>query len=513
MNVQRFRWNGIVMLTIFLAVLVFGGTPAFANGSETIVQAGTGLGGAFDTQLTQLTSGILGAMHVILIVMTAIAGMMIVFGIEDGKKFIWQAMLGIGLAANFGAFLLGVGTWDIANQGAPLAQVEYFQPEIVSTDQEGGASSVQILGDFLQHYETHIIDPGAENILSYCLRLLVILTVVQATWELSTKIISGDKLQYLLHMTLKMGFYMFLMMNWITFMGALGEGFQLLGSKAGGSSAAVELGDVVNKIVQFAFDMVLAFYEDIDFDSLGVLLIAIIGIVILTYCLFMTALELFITKIEFLTMALITIPLLSFGVTTKFSFLTEKAIGAMFNLAIKLSCVAFIASMAVPFVESFVTKLKQTEGAGEDIGLILQAILACGIIFLLTKKVPALVSGLLNGAPQLGSSGMVDMAKSAGNRAVGAVSAATGTYGAVQAARTAAAAAGSGGVKGTLMQLGKQGIMRSGPVQGYRDALHKFNRTQKYTGTKTLKEIASYATKEGKIEATQKNSDKSGDKK
>ena len=235
MNVQRFRWNGIVMLTIFLAVLVFGGTPAFANGSETIVQAGTGLGGAFDTQLTQLTSGILGAMHVILIVMTAIAGMMIVFGIEDGKKFIWQAMLGIGLAANFGAFLLGVGTWNLANQGASTAQVEYFQPEIVSTDQEGGASSVQILGDFLQHYETHIIDPGAENILSYCLRLLVILTVVQATWELSTKIISGDKLQYLLHMTLKMGFYMFLMMNWITFMGALGEGFQLLGSKAGGS--------------------------------------------------------------------------------------------------------------------------------------------------------------------------------------------------------------------------------------------------------------------------------------
>ena len=90
---------------------------------------------------------------------------------------------------------MGKLRWNLANQGASTAQVEYFQPEIVSTDQEGGASSVQILGDFLQHYETHIIDPGAENILSYCLRLLVILTVVQATWELSTKIISGDKLQ------------------------------------------------------------------------------------------------------------------------------------------------------------------------------------------------------------------------------------------------------------------------------------------------------------------------------
>lgn len=221
-------------------------------GSETIIQAGTGLGGAFDTQLTQLTSGILGAMHVVLIVMTAIAGMMIVFGIEDGKKFLWQAMLGIGLAANFGAFLLGVGTWDLANQGTQTAQVEYFQPEIVSTDTEGGAASVTILGDFLRHYDEHIVQPGAGNISSYCLRLLVILTVVQATWDLSTKLISGDKLQYLIHIVLKMGFYMFLMMNWITFMGALGEGFQLLGSKAGGSSAAVELGDIVNKVVQFA---------------------------------------------------------------------------------------------------------------------------------------------------------------------------------------------------------------------------------------------------------------------
>lgn len=305
-----------------------------------------------------------------------------------------------------------------------------------------------------------------------------------------------------------MGFYMFLMMNWITFMGALGEGFQLLGSKAGGSSAAVELGDIVNKVVQFAFDMVLAFYENIDFDSLGVLLIAIIGIVVLTYCLFMTALELFITKIEFLTMALITTPLLAFGVTSKFSFLTEKAIGAMFNLAIKLSCVAFIASMAVPFIESFVTRLKETKGAGEDIGLILQAILACGIIYLLTKKVPALVSGLLNGAPQLGSSGMVDMAKNAGNRAAGTVAAATGTYGALQAARTASSAAGSGGVRGTLMQLGKQAVMRSGPVRGYREALHKFDRTQRRTGAKSLEDIANFASKQNPLPKPDK-----GDKK
>jgi len=33
---------------------------------------------------------------------------MVVFGIEDGKKTIWQFMLGIGLAYSSGAFLFEV---------------------------------------------------------------------------------------------------------------------------------------------------------------------------------------------------------------------------------------------------------------------------------------------------------------------------------------------------------------------------------------------------------------------
>ena len=67
---------------------------AAGNGSEEIIAHGTGLGGEFDTNLTLLAKGAVKAMHIILIVMTAIAGMMIVFGLEDGKKFIWQVMLG-----------------------------------------------------------------------------------------------------------------------------------------------------------------------------------------------------------------------------------------------------------------------------------------------------------------------------------------------------------------------------------------------------------------------------------
>ena len=98
------RWmrTGQILLAFSVLAIILlqamGVGLAAGNGSEEIIAHGTGLGGNFDTNLTLLAKGAVKAMHVILIVMTAIAGMMIVFGLEDGKKFLWQVMLGAGLA-------------------------------------------------------------------------------------------------------------------------------------------------------------------------------------------------------------------------------------------------------------------------------------------------------------------------------------------------------------------------------------------------------------------------------
>ena len=111
------RKHILLMLAVFgLIVFQLTGIGFAATGSEDIATAGTGLGGTFDQHLTTLANGAVKAMHAILIVMTAIAGMMVAFGIEDGKKFIWQLMLGAGLAFNFGAFLMGSGIWAMADQ-------------------------------------------------------------------------------------------------------------------------------------------------------------------------------------------------------------------------------------------------------------------------------------------------------------------------------------------------------------------------------------------------------------
>mgnify|MGYP000992713508 CR=1 FL=1 len=201
---------------VLLAVLVLAlPDAALAAGNDTIINAGTGLGGTFDTKLREIAGGIVKAMNIVLIMMTVISGMMIAFGLEDGKKFIWQVMLGAGLAANFGAFMLDVGFWDFADKYAATTNaVTYFQPELAKTSSEWN-----ILGKFMDNYTQHIITPGAANILPYCLKLLVVLAIIQATWEITMKFASGDKIQYMIQMTLKTGFYMFLMVNWISLMG------------------------------------------------------------------------------------------------------------------------------------------------------------------------------------------------------------------------------------------------------------------------------------------------------
>ena len=519
------RWmrTGQIMLAFSVLAIILlqatgvglAGDPAtMKNGSEEIIAHGTGLGGNFDTNLTLLAKGAVKAMHVILIVMTAIAGMMIVFGLEDGKKFLWQVMLGAGLAFNFGAFMLDTGVWSMANQTPSSAVVEPFKPKIVegSDDAKGAAQvdQVTILGDFVNHYRDKVITPGAGNITPYCLRLLVILTIVQATWELTMKFMTGDKMQYLISMTLKMGFFMFLMMNWIKFMRALMEGFQSLGTKAGGSSLAAGgdlISDAANSIVQVCFKMYVAIYSPITSDGStsawrvvktvvslsnpGLQVIIIIILAVLVYCLFMVALEITMAYIEFYTMALLTIPCLSFGTMGKFSFLTEKAIGCMFNCALKVCVIAFIAVFSKQYLNSLSDELAKSKDPSQDLALLLQVLLASFLIYLLTKKIPQLVSGLLNGSPQLSGSDMTGALKSAGDSAMSAATMATGTYGKYQAAKAAAQAAGGGGLRGTLTQLARNSAMSTKPVRSYRDAIDSFRKTKDYTGSYNLNEIRS----------------------
>ena len=112
----------------------------------------------------------------------------------------------------------------------------------------------------------------------------------------------------------------------------------------------------------------------------------------------------------------------------------------------------------MPFLDSYREKFEAVEGICESTGVILQMVLACLILYKLTKSISNIVQGLMSGSPSLGGSMMTDQLKSAGSTAAGAALAATGN---VAGAR---AAAGGFAKKGFLANIAKSAAINGTPL-------------------------------------------------
>lgn len=440
----------------------------------------SGLGDDFDTQLRNIYTAFIAITHVLLVVMTATAGIMWGLGIEDGKRMLWNWVLGAAIASAFLSFCDAIGFFDFIKlpeaTTATTSVVDKLPQIKIATNDEAGTTG--FLADFMKTYLDGIIKPGATAIQPYCIRLMLILATIEAGYNMAFKLISGDKVKYLMTMVIKMGFFVWLMQNWISLTEALGNGFQQIGFIAGGSPdlQANSIGDNADKMVNAGFQLFSIIWDSTGImDGIGLVLLSIAGIILILFATFLTAIAMFTARIEFYTMALLTLPLLPFVVTSKFGFLADKAIGAMFNLAIKLSCISFVTAFCVPFFESFVKKFHEASGGGASLSAVIQAVLAGLVIYYLVKKMPELVTGILNGQPALSGAGMMDTAKAAGGAAVGAAASVASGVGTVRAASAIAKGAGNGGKLGTLAQLGKAAIMSRSPVQKYRNAMQKMD--------------------------------------
>ena len=448
------RRHWAILFGIAAVFLLHGTAFAIASDNQSILSGGTGLGGLFDEALFEIGTGLIQAANFVMFFMTIASFIMISLGMEDEKKLLWQIMLGLGLAWNFGGALLdmGFGSDSLAVGGT----TQQFKFHLKSSGE------FDILGNFVKNYIQNVIVPGSINILPICQKILIILAVIQGTWDLSFKF-HGDKVLYLLSKVLSLGFFVFLMDKWIWAATALGEGFEMIGFLAGGITGIPAEQFSPDGIVNNAFVIFRAFWDQAEFSvsNLGLTLVNIIGMLAVLICLVLAAIEVTVAKIEFYTFALMTLPLLAFGVTEKFKFLEEKAIGAMFNLAIKLGVCTFILTIVVPFTQSFANDMKNATGLWTSLGVLLQAVLGAVMIFWITHSVPALASGLLNGQPSLGGSGMREMTTKAAAAPIAAA-------GMVREASKMAKQNGQGGVKGTLMELGKAAVNSRLPVQAFR---------------------------------------------
>ena len=476
---------------------------------EGLSGGGGGFGTIFQTQLGNLAKGLLSAAKVIAVIMTAVAGFMICFGIENERKVFLSWILGIGLAINFGDLILNL--WSVQDVSSP-SKIDDYKLLLKSADDP----SIDILSPFMRYY-IGVIMSGASAVAPYAINLTLILALIDGAIKVSMELIHGDKITFFVSMILKVGFFIFLIQSWVgtnsnfQLMPALSSGFETLGYTAGGAEEMIKeyskanpdsnIEVQSNQIVTNALNFFNIFWEHAQQKNLLTILVGLICVVTAVIILFLTALEMFMVRVEFWTMALITIPLLPFGVIDKLKFLSEKAIGLMFNLAIKVFVIAFIATLSVNILTGLVENARETATSSDFIGNIsyfLQVLLYALILFYMTKKIPELVSGLLSGSPSLNGGSMKDMAMSAARGATNALSKGSGITGAVvggmralsKSAGTMADYGGKGSLganalsfanaaggkamsmMGKAISAGTQAVLYRNPVyRGYQDAI------------------------------------------
>ena len=424
------------------AAYVFDNNAAVTEISGGLSSGGAGFGTTFQTQVSNLSKGLLASAKIIAVIMTAAAGCMVCFGIHDGKKIFWNWILGIGLAINFGDLILNL--WSVESVTSPT-KIEDYKLLLKSEDDP----SIDILSPFMRYY-IGVIMSGAAVVAPYAVNLTLLLAMIDGAIKVAFDLISGDKIKFMVTMILKVGFFIFLIQSWVgtnssyQLMPALSSGFETMGYTAGGAEEMVKEYDRANpdsnievqsnQIVTNALNFFNIFWEHAQQQNLLTIFIGLVCVVAAVVILFLTALEMFMVRIEFWTMALITIPLLPFGVIGQLKFLSEKAIGTMFNLAIKILVVAFISTLSVNILTGLVDNARETATSSDFIGNIsyfLQVLLYALILFYMTKKIPELVSGLLSGNPSLSGGSMKEMAMSAARGAANAVSKGGGFTGAV----------------------------------------------------------------------------------
>ena len=182
----------------------------------------------------------------------------------------------------------------------------------------------------------------------------------------------------------------------------------------------------------------VSFFE--NFLTIAILLIAWLVVVIAFFTL---AVQLFITIIEFKLTTLAGFVLVPFALWNRTSFLAERVLGSVISSGIKVMVLAVIVGIGSGFFGEMTNALG---GQDADIGAAMSLVLASLALFGLGIFGPAIATGLVAGAPQLGA-----------GAAVGTAAAAVGTM-------AAGGAAALGGAR--LVGSGALGAVRAGTAMG-----------------------------------------------
>ena len=439
---------------------------------------GTGIDSDFDKVLMGITGGIIAIAKPIVVILTALSGALIAFGWDNVSKTMWSTIFGLCIALNIGYFIFDPTTFGALSplpteSGYDASAVNNMAEVIQLGELDKNQADFNFLSRFMTRYQL-LIQHAALMIVPYLDRLLLILLLIDTMIESSLNLNEGNKFRFLIDMCLKGGFFMFLIHNWVnaatldvSLTGAVSHGFEQLGFIMG-QGTQTDL--VPDSIVENAGKMFTALYEGMK-NSFSLTSpntwCMLLATPIILFTVIMTSIEIFMTRIEYYTVALLTMPLLPFGVCKYTKFLSEKTFGVIFNIAIKLMAMAFIQSFSLPYMQALAKDMEGKVGELNNLpSLVLEFVLACVVIWYLTKNVKGIINTLLTGSPSLDGGGMTATAIKAGAMAGAAAgtiasggTAAGGMAAVAKSAVQGAQAAGGNMSSGMGMAKGAAGLI------------------------------------------------------
>jgi type IV secretion system protein TrbL len=287
-----------------------------------------------------------------------------------------------------------------------------------------------VLDDFLNRFKTQV-DAGfglIQGDVSGVLATLVVIsiTITAILWAIDE---NQNVLASLVRKVLLVGFFAWLVAQWHSLSTTVVNGFAALGLKAGGGSMSVSTFTTSpSQIVMAGIKVIAALMQyvqkiapgPIEFfahiDVVAMALVAAIGILIAFVIL---AVEIVVTIIEFHIVTLVAFVTVPFGVLSQTAFMSERAIGYVVSVGIKLMALAIVVSLGATVFDTYT--VSSDPGIGEDVGLLLAAV----VMVMLALKIPAIAAALISGGPQLNAGGAV----------MGAAGVAAGVAGGALAAR------------------------------------------------------------------------------
>lgn len=325
-------------------------------------------------------------------------------------------------------------------------------------------NDLNVIDQFMTAFITYI-DSGFGLLggdVSFLSRTLIALDITLAGlfWALGGE---DNVLGRLIRKILYIGAFAFIINSFSTLSGLIFRSFAQAGITAGGGgvsaadllkpgrlagtgfSAAWPLLQQVNQYLGFT-----TFFE--NFLTIVVLLVAWL-IVILAF--FILAVQMFVTILEFKLTSLAGFILVPFALWNRTSFLAERVLGNVVSSGIKVMVLAIIVGIGSNYFTQFTTAL---QGQQPDIGQAMSLVLASLALFGLGIFGPAIASGLVAGAPQLGAGSAVGTVLGAGGLmylgGAGAIGAGRGALGAGLGAVRAGTAMGS--AASTAYTLGQE---------------------------------------------------------